>query len=557
MLTKMSKMIEAGQAIADQNHPTAAGVLFYEPQIDTVEDLLRLPAKGRALCWQIDSLARRLLGHLKPVEMAAMLEFGAWPDEDWIIWYRPSRSLGAMRLLGGRIAVEGTRRLIVSPAGLFGRERLQEVLKAPDAGGMMADDLPELLTRLHMRCVAAKLPLPNQWCSPGDFATAALRHWKIEPIADPGKDMLDMAQVYFGGRIEVTAHGDVPGPLYEYDLNSAYGAAMVEMPAPGGEWVGIDTEGDAEPARDGKTLPFSLSQCRWRMPPSRQCRLGPLPIRKADGAIHFPYRGTGVYWERELRAAELFGAIVKREKSWAYIPPSTKPSDPAMWKMVDFLYWARRDIGSMAKPILPACYGKFMQHRGSRKSRRHFVNPHNAFDIQRISIEDIAIATLNTFLRMFVAYVVSLIVAVPLALAIASTPGVQRLLLPIADILQSVPVLAFFPVVVVFFTAFNAFELAAIFVIFVSMVWNIVFPVIGGLQTIPDDVKSAAIVFDIRGVRKFWYVTLPAIVPFVITGSLLAWAQGWTIVIVAEVLHTYIPHGTPSQDRPRAWEPVG
>jgi NitT/TauT family transport system permease protein len=55
-------------------------------------------------------------------------------------------------------------------------------------------------------------------------------------------------------------------------------------------------------------------------------------------------------------------------------------------------------------------------------------------------------------------------------------------------------------------------------------------------------------VFDVRGIRKFWYITLPAIVPFVITGSLLAWAQGWTIVIVAEVLHTYIPHGTPSDD---------
>jgi NitT/TauT family transport system permease protein len=80
------------------------------------------------------------------------------------------------------------------------------------------------------------------------------------------------------------------------------------------------------------------------------------------------------------------------------------------------------------------------------------------------------------------------------------------------------------------------------------MLWNIVFPVIGGLQTIPDDIKSAALVFNVRGWRKFWYITLPAIFPFLVTGSLLAWAQGWTIVIVAEVLHTYIPHGTPSQD---------
>lgn len=57
-------------------------------------------------------------------------------------------------------------------------------------------------------------------------------------------------------------------------------------------------------------------------------------------------------------------------------------------------------------------------------------------------------------------FLASLAVAVPLALFIASTPRIQRIFLPIADILQSVPVLAFFPVVVAFFVAHNAFELA-------------------------------------------------------------------------------------------------
>ncbi|HEY9085861.1 MAG TPA: ABC transporter permease subunit [Candidatus Tyrphobacter sp.] len=178
----------------------------------------------------------------------------------------------------------------------------------------------------------------------------------------------------------------------------------------------------------------------------------------------------------------------------------------------------------------------------------HFANPRNAFDINRISIRDIVAASVNTFSRMFLAYAVSLVISVPLALLIAGTPRVQRILLPVADVLQSVPVLAFFPVIVVFFTASHAFEFAAVVVIFLQMIWNIVFPVIGGLQTIPDDIKSAAIVFNVRGFKRFWYITLPALVPFVITGSLLAWAQGWTIVIVAEVLHTYIPHGTASQD---------
>jgi NitT/TauT family transport system permease protein len=178
----------------------------------------------------------------------------------------------------------------------------------------------------------------------------------------------------------------------------------------------------------------------------------------------------------------------------------------------------------------------------------HFTNPRNVFDINRISLGDILTATTNTFLRMFVAYLASLAVSIPLALLIASTPRVQSVLLPIADILQSVPVLAFFPVVVVFFTAYHAFEVAAIFVIFITMVWNIVFPIVQGLHTIPDDIKSAAIVFNVHGLKKLWYMTLPAILPFIVVGSLMAWAQGWTVVIVAEVLHTYIPHGNPSQD---------
>jgi NitT/TauT family transport system permease protein len=41
---------------------------------------------------------------------------------------------------------------------------------------------------------------------------------------------------------------------------------------------------------------------------------------------------------------------------------------------------------------------------------------------------------------------------------------------------------------------------------------------------------------------------IPAVVPYLVTGSLLAWAQGWNIIIVAEVLHTYIPGGTAAND---------
>jgi hypothetical protein len=63
----------------------------------------------------------------------------------------------------------------------------------------------------------------------------------------------------------------------------------------------------------------------------------------------------------------------------------------------------------------------------------HFANPRNSFDIHRISVGDILAATANTFYRMFFAYIVSLTVSIPLALLIASTPRVQKILLPIAE----------------------------------------------------------------------------------------------------------------------------
>jgi ABC-type proline/glycine betaine transport system permease subunit len=132
----------------------------------------------------------------------------------------------------------------------------------------------------------------------------------------------------------------------------------------------------------------------------------------------------------------------------------------------------------------------------------HFANPENSFNITQVSAGVIFTATINTLFRLFAAYVLAVIVSIPLALFIVSTPKIQRIFLPLADVVQSVPVLAFFPVVIVFFTNSRNFEAAALFIIFMAMMWNIVFTVIGGLQTIPEDVESAAIVFNVKGIKK-------------------------------------------------------
>lgn len=160
----------------------------------------------------------------------------------------------------------------------------------------------------------------------------------------------------------------------------------------------------------------------------------------------------------------------------------------------------------------------------------------------------LGLALLATLARLAIAYFFAAVLAVPLAILINKNPIAEHILLPLFDIIQSIPTLAFFPIIVLFFIKFNFFNGAAIFILFLSMLWNIVFSVVGGLKAIPADIKFAAEVFGIRGVTYIRKVLLPAVTPHLITGSLLAWAQGWNIIIVAEVLHTYIPGGNISQD---------
>lgn len=157
-------------------------------------------------------------------------------------------------------------------------------------------------------------------------------------------------------------------------------------------------------------------------------------------------------------------------------------------------------------------------------------------------------ALLVTFTRILIAYAFALFLALPLAFLISHSPRAERVLLPLFDIIQSVPVLAFFPVIILFFVHYNLYNGAAIFILLITMMWSIVFSVVGGLRGIPSDIKDAAKVFGLKGWQYTDKILLPAVVPYIVTGSLLAWAGGWNIIIVAEVLHTYIPGATSSVD---------
>jgi len=165
-----------------------------------------------------------------------------------------------------------------------------------------------------------------------------------------------------------------------------------------------------------------------------------------------------------------------------------------------------------------------------------------------VPLSTILAAALATCMRLLVAYVLAIVVAVPLALAVTSNATLEAILLPVFDVFESVPILALFPVIILVFIQFNFLNGAAIFILFLTMLWNIVFTLVGGLKIIPKDILFASQVFGVRGFARLRRVILPALVPQFVTGSILAVAQGWNLIIVAEVLHTYIPHGTSAQD---------
>jgi NitT/TauT family transport system permease protein len=148
---------------------------------------------------------------------------------------------------------------------------------------------------------------------------------------------------------------------------------------------------------------------------------------------------------------------------------------------------------------------------------------------------------LRSLARLTAAYVL----AVPLALATghlaARSAFARRLILPVLDILQSVPILGFFPVAVGVFIAVSGgsalgVEAAAVFLIFTCMFWNLAFGVYESLITLPEELALAGNQFGLRGPLRWTRLILPAALPGLLYNSLLSWANGWYFLIASEII---------------------
>jgi len=153
-------------------------------------------------------------------------------------------------------------------------------------------------------------------------------------------------------------------------------------------------------------------------------------------------------------------------------------------------------------------------------------------------MRNLPLFTLSTVARIFITLVISVVWGVSFGIFAATNKTAGRIVTPIVDLLQSIPILGYFPLVIGFLFSWGAFgiEVSVILLLFTSMAWAIFFGVLGAISSIPSNVVDASKSFGISGWKYTRHIILPAIAPAVVAGANLAWSDGWFFMIAAEYI---------------------
>ncbi len=151
-------------------------------------------------------------------------------------------------------------------------------------------------------------------------------------------------------------------------------------------------------------------------------------------------------------------------------------------------------------------------------------------------MKNLPLFTLTTVWRIFFTLMISVAWGVSFGILAATNKTFGRILTPIVDILQSIPILGYFPLAIGFLYAWGAWgiETSVILLLFTSMAWAIYFGVLGAISSIPANVVESSKSFGIQGWKYTRHIVLPAIAPAVVSGANLAWSDGWFFMIAAE-----------------------
>ncbi|PKU22330.1 sulfonate ABC transporter permease [Telmatospirillum siberiense] len=171
------------------------------------------------------------------------------------------------------------------------------------------------------------------------------------------------------------------------------------------------------------------------------------------------------------------------------------------------------------------------------------ATPYNIGDPLSITLDPEALPyyLLRSFLRMAAGLLVSLVFTLVYATLAAKSRYAEKILIPVLDVLQSIPILGFLSITVTGFIALFpgnllGVECASIFAIFTSQAWNMTFSFYASLRTVPHDLHEVADMFHLSVWQRFWQLELPFAAPGLIWNMMMSVSGGWFFVVASEAI---------------------
>jgi len=174
---------------------------------------------------------------------------------------------------------------------------------------------------------------------------------------------------------------------------------------------------------------------------------------------------------------------------------------------------------------------------------RQMAQPLTALDVTPLTLDPSALPAyaLRTTVRMLAALVLSLIFTFTYGTVAAKSRRAGAVLVPLLDILQSVPILGFLSFTVTFFLGLfpgNVLgaECAAIFAIFTSQAWNMGFSFYQSLRSVPGDLDEVTRSFGLSAWQRFWRLEVPFSIPGLVWNTMMSMSGGWFFVVASEAI---------------------
>ncbi|HBI24698.1 MAG TPA: ABC transporter permease [Nitrospiraceae bacterium] len=140
-----------------------------------------------------------------------------------------------------------------------------------------------------------------------------------------------------------------------------------------------------------------------------------------------------------------------------------------------------------------------------------------------------------SLLRTTAAIILAAIWTIPLGVLIGMNIRAARILQPLIQIVASIPATALFPVIILILIRIGGgLDIGSIFLMLLGTQWYILFNVIAGASSIPQELREASKVYGLHGIRKWRVLILPGIFPYLITGFITATGGAWNATIVSE-----------------------